>query len=305
MEVLLVAAAIHASAVSAGIEVGLRQYGGHTVAEAGTRFLNTAAFEEAVAAIEEAGGGRLTVPPGEWLTTGFALTSNMVLFLERGATIVALSNFTCTNSSGSLAAAGGGGPGAGSSPPSCDRHCMFKGAKCCGVPCVPCASTRRRCSADYWRPRNDSCPSYPTAVKPGDAGSASGVDERHTGYEPLIGAWNASNITVTGDNGTIDGGGPAWWPIRAELVHGRPHLLFFSRSSHIHVSNLTLRSSPFWTVRFWDSGPALTASTLPRRTGPFVELTWGVLEPVPETPKSVPQRVLSYVGHDREHIYNL
>jgi hypothetical protein len=72
------------------------------------------------------------------------------------------------------------------------------------------------------------------------------VDERHSGYEPLIGAWNAINITITGDNGTIDGRGPAWWPIRAELTHGRPHLLFFSRSSHIRVSNLTLRSSPFW-----------------------------------------------------------
>ncbi len=249
---LLVAAVIRACVASTGIEVGLRQYGGRTVAEAGTGFLNTAVFEAAVAAIEEAGSGRLTVPPGEWLTTGFALTSNMVLFLERGATITALSNFTCTNSSS----------GSGSSPPSCDAHCMFKGAKCCGVPCVPCATTGRRCSADHWRPRNDSCLSYPAAVKPGDAGSTSGVDERNSGYEPLIGAWNASNITVTGDNGTIDGGGPAWWPIRAELVHGRPHLLFFSRSSHIRVSNLTLRSSPFWTVRFWDSGPALTASNL-------------------------------------------
>ena len=33
----------------------------------------------------------------------------------------------------------------------------------------------------------------------------------------------------------------------------------------------------------------------PRRTGPFAELTLGFPETVPETPKSVPQRVLSYV----------
>ena len=34
----------------------------------------------------------------------------------------------------------------------------------------------------------------------------------------------------------------------------------------------------------------------PRRTRPFVELTLGFPESVPETPKSVPQRVVFYVG---------
>ena len=62
----------------------LRQYGG----KAGGEALNTAAFEAAVAAIKKAGGGELYVPPGVWLTTGFALTSHMSLFLEKGATIL-------------------------------------------------------------------------------------------------------------------------------------------------------------------------------------------------------------------------
>ena len=92
--------------------------------------------------------------------------------------------------------------------------------------------------------------SYPSYCAPEDAAFASGVDERHSGYEALISAINATNVTVTGHNGTIDGQGAAWWPMRQELLHGRPHLLFFSRCSYVQVSNLTLRSSPFWTVRF-------------------------------------------------------
>ena len=95
------------------------------------------------------------MPPGEWQTTGFALTSHMTLFIESGATINMLANISCD-------------------------------------------SSNKRCSAAHWRPRNDSCPSYPADVGPKDAAAASGVDERHSGYEPLLGAWNATNITITG-----------------------------------------------------------------------------------------------------------
>ena len=56
----------------------LRAFGG----KGDNRTLNTLAFEAAVAAIREVGGGQLYVPSGTWLTTGFALTSNMSLFLE-------------------------------------------------------------------------------------------------------------------------------------------------------------------------------------------------------------------------------
>ena len=62
----------------------LRDYGGKSGGDA----LNTRAFEAAVAAIRVAGGGELYVPQGVWLTTGFALTSNMSLFLESGATVL-------------------------------------------------------------------------------------------------------------------------------------------------------------------------------------------------------------------------
>ncbi len=49
--------------------------------------LNTAAFEKAIAALAEKGGGELDVPPGLWLTGPIKLRSNINLHLERGALI--------------------------------------------------------------------------------------------------------------------------------------------------------------------------------------------------------------------------
>jgi polygalacturonase len=54
------------------------------------RTVNTAAFESAIAAIAERGGGRLTVPVGRWLTAPFNLTSHMTLFLAAGAEILGI-----------------------------------------------------------------------------------------------------------------------------------------------------------------------------------------------------------------------
>ena len=52
---------------------------------------NTAAFRRAVAELEAragAGGARLEVPPGRWLTGSFNITSRFTLFLHRGAVIL-------------------------------------------------------------------------------------------------------------------------------------------------------------------------------------------------------------------------
>ncbi|CAA0818695.1 Pectin lyase-like superfamily protein [Striga hermonthica] len=57
--------------------------------------LNTAAFERAVAAISKLGkkgGGQLNVPPGNWLTAPFNLTSHMTLFLAEGAVILGIND---------------------------------------------------------------------------------------------------------------------------------------------------------------------------------------------------------------------
>src|ERR1700760_4953172 len=50
--------------------------------------LNTAAFEKAIAACSAAGGGRVIVPAGAWLTGPIQLRSNVDLHLERGAMVL-------------------------------------------------------------------------------------------------------------------------------------------------------------------------------------------------------------------------
>jgi polygalacturonase len=49
---------------------------------------NTQAFAKAIDAAHEAGGGRVVVPDGTWLTGAIHLRSNVNLYVERGATIL-------------------------------------------------------------------------------------------------------------------------------------------------------------------------------------------------------------------------
>ena len=58
------------------------------------------------------------------------------------------------------------------------------------------------------RPRNDSCTSYPARYPPDCRGGPShtedrgtGVDERHAGYEPIVGGWNLTDVWITGEHG--------------------------------------------------------------------------------------------------------
>ena len=48
---------------------------------------STAAFAAAIAACERAGGGRIVVPAGTWLTGAIRLGSNCCLHLEQGSTL--------------------------------------------------------------------------------------------------------------------------------------------------------------------------------------------------------------------------
>jgi len=61
----------------------IRQYG--AVADGCT--LSTSAFARAIAACSQAGGGRVVVPAGEWLTGAIQLRSNINLYLAEGATV--------------------------------------------------------------------------------------------------------------------------------------------------------------------------------------------------------------------------
>lgn len=55
--------------------------------------MNTAAFAKAIAAVDKAGGGRLVVPAGVFVTAPFKLCSNLDFHLEAGAVIQAPDNF--------------------------------------------------------------------------------------------------------------------------------------------------------------------------------------------------------------------
>lgn len=57
------------------------------------RTMNTQAFEHAIAAVAKAGGGRLVVPNGIFVTGPFSLCSNLDLHLEGGAVIKAPETF--------------------------------------------------------------------------------------------------------------------------------------------------------------------------------------------------------------------
>jgi polygalacturonase len=54
----------------------------------------------------------------------------------------------------------------------------------------------------------------------------------------------------SGENGTIDGQGSAWWDMwkKGTLLYTRPHLLELMSSSDIIVSNVVFQDSPFWNI---------------------------------------------------------
>jgi polygalacturonase len=82
-------------------------------------------------------------------------------------------------------------------------------------------------------------------------------------FEPFIGAFFVSNVTITtNSSGLIDGSGDAWWVAKAAgtLRNTPPHLFEAAWSSGVNVgapagaplNALVLESSPFWTVHIYD-----------------------------------------------------
>lgn len=72
-----------------GRAVDLRDFGGNPDGVA----LNTAAFDKAMAALAEKGGGTLTVPAGVWFTGPIVFRANVNMHLETGALILFSSDF--------------------------------------------------------------------------------------------------------------------------------------------------------------------------------------------------------------------
>ncbi|QGY43969.1 glycoside hydrolase family 28 protein [Maribellus comscasis] len=61
-------------------------------AKSGGQFLNSEAFEKAIAAVSEKGGGKVIIPAGIWLTGPIILKSNLELHAEAGALIIFSTN---------------------------------------------------------------------------------------------------------------------------------------------------------------------------------------------------------------------
>ncbi|KAL6972924.1 hypothetical protein U1Q18_027098 [Sarracenia purpurea var. burkii] len=73
-------------------------------------------------------------------------------------------------------------------------------------------------------------------------------------YGSLIHGQNLKDVVITGHNGSINGQGQTWWEKyrRKLLNHTRGPLVQIMWSSDIHISNITLRDSPFWTLHPYD-----------------------------------------------------
>ena len=120
---------------------------------------------------------------------------------------------------------------------------------------------------------------------------------------PLISALNATNITITGANGTIDGNGWFAWPAANWSspecgLHGRcihnvffgepaqqlrpPHVLTFTSSTFIVLRNVTVRNPAFWGIQhFYCNNTKMSHVTIlaPRWTRQIAGfMPWSVLD---------------------------
>ena len=167
------------------MDVDIRTLGG--VGDGSTS--NTAVFKLAVSMLAAAGGGTLRLEAdttglnNTFLTGPFNCTSNMVLLVGSGVTLLGSNNLT------------------------------------------------------EW-PLMPPMPSY-----------GQGRDHPGPRRVSLVHGFNLTNLTLTGE-GTIDGQGQFWWDRHNSRVekYTRGHLIECMYCSHLELSHLTLRNSPFWTV---------------------------------------------------------
>ncbi|RDX97846.1 putative polygalacturonase, partial [Mucuna pruriens] len=69
-------------------------------------------------------------------------------------------------------------------------------------------------------------------------------------YQSLINGYMLHDVVITGNNGTIDGMGLAWWEMFSShaLNYSRPHLIELVASDHVVVSNLTFLNAPAYGI---------------------------------------------------------
>ncbi|KAG7017012.1 putative polygalacturonase [Cucurbita argyrosperma subsp. argyrosperma] len=69
-------------------------------------------------------------------------------------------------------------------------------------------------------------------------------------YVSFIHGDGVHDVVITGENGTIDGQGDAWWNMwrTGTLKFTRPNLVEFINSYDIIISNVRFLNSPFWNI---------------------------------------------------------
>ncbi|KAK2431465.1 hypothetical protein P8452_44643 [Trifolium repens] len=69
-------------------------------------------------------------------------------------------------------------------------------------------------------------------------------------YMSFIHGDGLQDVVITGENGTIDGQGDAWWNMwrNRTLQFTRPNLVEFVNSKDIVISNVIFKDSPFWNI---------------------------------------------------------
>ncbi len=78
---------------------------------------------------------------------------------------------------------------------------------------------------------------------------------RGPGYQALVSAVDAQNVTIRG-GGVIDGNGTSWWvEARQQKDSGvlgsensRPRLVVFDHCKHVRIENVTVQNSPMWQI---------------------------------------------------------
>ncbi|KAG6384368.1 hypothetical protein SASPL_155846 [Salvia splendens] len=204
--------------------------------------VNTKAFERAVSEIRRRGGGQLNVEAGRWLTAPFNLTSHMTLFLAQNAVILGIDTILLLSSVYSV---------------------QFDSMKIFKFQMEKGHSYQDNLSFicyEYRAP--DTVPAVLNFLQdenhwllmPPLPSYGFGRERAGPRYGSLIHGQNLTDVVITGHNGTINGQGQTWWTkYRKNLLnYTRGPLLQLMWSRDIHISDVTLRDSPFWTLHPYD-----------------------------------------------------
>nr|XP_034905911.1 probable polygalacturonase isoform X1 [Populus alba] len=179
--------------------------------------LNTLAFQNAIFYLKsftDKGGAQLYVPPGKWLTGSFSLTSHLTLFVEKGAVILGSQDPSHWDLVDPLPSYGRGIELPGKRYQSLINGDMLQDVVVTG-----------KCTAVFIS-----------------------LFQLLTPWSQLLLTWHL--FAGLGDNGTIDGQGSVWWDWfeSHSLNYSRPHLVEFTSSDYVVVSNLTFLNAPAYSI---------------------------------------------------------